>query len=170
MAGCCYLYEIIWTIAGVNNYTDVTRETVCGSLVNTFKADPTSAAAKAAASAVYDTPILLATIWHMLEWIRWTVLLTTALVDANMIPLYYILALAIPYGFIISIVVVAMRYGGDLAECADAQPERARYLTLQLVCFFLYFIVGLAQFWLFKIKGVDWCHEQWLKEDDDEDD
>lgn len=32
IAGFCYLWEICWTIAGVNNYTDITRKTVCGSL------------------------------------------------------------------------------------------------------------------------------------------
>jgi len=32
--------------------------------------------------------------------------------------------------------------------------------------------VSIANIWLFKIKGVDWCHEQWLAdgEGDDEDD
>lgn len=128
IAGMCYLYEIIWTISGVNNYTDITRQNLCGSLKVKFAAEPTSAAALAAASAVYDLPILLATYWHMIEWIRWTTLLTVALVDANLIPFFYFLALVIPYGFIISIVVVIMRSSGDLSACATEQPERARYL------------------------------------------
>jgi len=144
VAGICYLYEIIWTIAGVNNYTDISRKTLCGSLVTKFASDPTSDAAVAAASAVYDTPILLVTYWHMIEWLRWTTLLTTALVDANLVPFFYFLSLVIPYGFIVSIIVVVMRYSGDLADCSTAQPERARYLTLQLVCFFLYFIVSIS--------------------------
>jgi len=130
MAGACYLYEIIWTIAGVNNYTDISRKALCGSLVTKFAATPTSKEAVAAASAVYDLPILLATYWHMVEWIRWTTLLTVALVDANLIPVFYFLSLIIPYGFVISVVVFIMRQGGDLAACADAQPERARYLSL----------------------------------------
>jgi hypothetical protein len=101
---------------------------VCGSLKTKFAADLTSEAAKAAASAVYDNPILLVTYWHMVEWIRWTTLLTVALVDANLIPFFYFLALVIPYGFIISIVAVIMRSSGDLSACAEDQPERARYL------------------------------------------
>ena len=32
MAGLCYVYEIIWTISGVNNYTDITRNNLCGTL------------------------------------------------------------------------------------------------------------------------------------------
>lgn len=117
MAGACYLYEICWTISGVNNYTDVTRGTLCGSLLT--KKFETKEERIAAASAVYDTPILLVTFWHMIEWIRWTVLLTTALVDANLIPFYYFLMLALPYGFIMAIVVVAMRYSADGSACAE---------------------------------------------------
>jgi len=113
IAGACYLYEIIWTISGVNNYTDITRNTLCGSIKTGYEAGSktaaTLAAAQAASSAVYDTPILLVTYWHMIEWVRWTVLLTTALVDANLIHLFIVLGLAIPYGFIISLVVFIMR-------------------------------------------------------------
>ena len=114
----CYLYEIIWTISGVNNYTDITRLNVCGSLKTKFAGKLDSELALAAASAVYDKPLLLVTYWHMIEWIRWTTLLTTALVDANLIPVFYFLSLVIPYGFVVSIIVVIMSQGGDLSACA----------------------------------------------------
>ena len=119
IAGMCYLYEIIWTISGVNNYTDISRLNVCGSLKTKFAGKLDSELALAAASAVYDMPILLVTYWHMIEWIRWTTLLTTALVDANLIPVFYFLSLVIPYGFIVSIIVVIMSQSGDLSACAD---------------------------------------------------
>ena len=84
----CYIYEIVFTIAGVNNYCDITRFNYC--LKDTIK--PTSATTAAdllvfqnKTSAVFDTPILLVTIYHMIEWLKWTVLLTTAMVDANLI-------------------------------------------------------------------------------------
>jgi hypothetical protein len=58
-------------------------------------------------------------------------LLTTALVDANLIPMFYFLSLVIPYGFIISIAVAIMSLSGEnLKACADVQSERARYLSL----------------------------------------
>jgi len=86
IAGVCYLYEIIWTISGVNNYCDITRtyntdksgKIFCAkgvSLNNLTKADI------AKVSGVYDFPILIVTIYHMIEWLRWTILLTIALVD-----------------------------------------------------------------------------------------
>ena len=120
MAGCCYLYEICWTIAGVNNYTDITRLKVCGSVKTQFSADPSSEAAGAAASSVYDTAILLVTYWHMVEWIRWTTLLTTALIDANLIKLFYFLgAISIPYGIIVSLLTAIMSLtGSDMSSCS----------------------------------------------------
>jgi len=130
LGACCYLYEFILTIAGVNNYTDVTRFTACGTVKTTTYSSVKDA--EAAASAVYDLPILLVTIWHMIEWLRWTTFLTMTLVDANLIPLFYFLGLAIPYGFIICIVVIISRFSGNqnADDCVASQPERARYLSL----------------------------------------
>lgn len=110
-----------------------------------FASNPTSEAAIAASSAVYDLPILLVTIWHLIEWLRWTVLLTTALVDANLISVFYFLSLAIPYGFIVSLIAaIGSLTGADMTACSAAQPGRATYLSSQLICFFLYFIIGFA--------------------------
>lgn len=84
-----------------------------------------------ASSKVYDTAILLVTIFHMVEWLRQTVFLTGAMVEVNLIPLFYALSLNIPFGFIAMLVGIGVRYSADGKDCAeDAQPERARYLTL----------------------------------------
>ena len=88
IAGVCYLYEIIWTISGVNNYCDITITyntdkggkifCVTGVKLTNTKL---SNADIAKVSGVYDFPILIVTIYHMIEWLRWTILLTIALVD-----------------------------------------------------------------------------------------
>ena len=93
IAGIIYLYEIIWTISGVNNYCDITRtfnSDKAGKALCLPKIGKTSLTADniAEVSGVYDFPILIVTIYHMIEWIRWTVLLTVALVDANLIPFF----------------------------------------------------------------------------------
>lgn len=115
ISGCCYLYEIIWTISGVNNYCDITRtfnsaksgNTVV-SCLSTLPATiaKTSTADIAKISAVYDFPILIATIYHMIEWIRWTILGTAALVDANLIPVFYVLHLNIIFGFFAMLIAI----------------------------------------------------------------
>jgi len=132
ISAMCYVYEIIWTISGVNNYCDITR-TLNSNKAGTIKCIATlgnTLTAKgdiATVSAVYDFPILIVTIYHMIEWIRWTILATCALVDANLIPVFYVLHLNICFGFFAMLIAII---GGSTAAagCADAQPERARYL------------------------------------------
>lgn len=72
------------------------------------------------ASGVYDTAIGLVTIFHMIEWLRQTVFLTTALVNVNLMPLYYLLSLNVPFGFIAMLIGIATRYGGDGASCGTS--------------------------------------------------
>jgi hypothetical protein len=56
------------------------------------------------ASSVYDAAICICTIWHMAEWIRWTLLWTTSLVNVNLVPPFYVLSMInIPLGFIIAL-------------------------------------------------------------------
>lgn len=73
----------------------------CGSPAGTFSTDP---AEIAASTAVYDAAICICAIWHMAEWIRWTLLWTTSLVNVNLVPAFYVLsAIDIPLGFIIAL-------------------------------------------------------------------
>jgi len=80
-------------------------------------------------SGVYDFPILIVTIYHMIEWIRWTILGTCALVDANLIPVFYFLHLNIIFGFF-AILFAIIGGSSAAADCSTVQPERARYLSL----------------------------------------
>ena len=75
-----YLYHLLWTISGVNMYTDYTRQIGCGS----------ASGGGDASSAIFDMALLLSTVFHMVEWIRWTLFLTSALVSFNLIPLFYL--------------------------------------------------------------------------------
>ena len=93
ISGIIYLYEIIWTISGVNNYCDISRtfnydKTAKLSCLTSLGKILTTDADIAKASGVYDFPILIVTIYHMIEWIRWTILGTAALVDANLIAVF----------------------------------------------------------------------------------
>lgn len=115
-------------------------------------------------------PILIVTIYHMIEWIKWAVLLTTVLVDANMIKLFYFLHLNVIFGFFAMIIGIIQGFSAT-KECVEAQAERARYLTLQIVCIILFIPLNLSWAWYMKFKGKFWLHEQWIDEgDDDEDD
>lgn len=115
-------------------------------------------------SALYDTAIALSTVFHMIEWLRWTAFLTTALVAANLMPIYYALTLNLPFGIVACIIAIVTRFTGDGAACADAQPTRSFYLGLQVVCLVVYLITCFAHVIYLKIRGVNWCHEQYIFE------
>lgn len=175
-----YLYHLYWCIYGVDQFCDITRTHVCGEegknlyqqfLVKEGATEEEAAAVTAyidapadaadASSKVYDTAIALVTIFHMVEWLRQTVFLTSALVNVNLLPLYYALSINIPYGFIAMLVGIAVRFGSDGKDCAmeGAQSERGRYLSLQILCIFLYIPMMFLHVIFFKVKGVDWLHE-----------
>tara|TARA_B110000285_G_C14931711_1_gene517651 strand:- start:216 stop:410 length:195 start_codon:yes stop_codon:yes gene_type:complete len=64
----------------------------------------------------------------MIEWLRWTMLATAALVDSKaVIPVFYFFHLNIIFGFFAMIMAII---GGSSAKpgCSIVQPERARYL------------------------------------------
>lgn len=142
-----YIYHLLWTITGVDKFTDITRTYQCGEATN---ADD--------ASAVFDTAIALASIFHMIEWIRQAVFLTAALVGVNLIPIYYVLSINVPFGFIAMLTAIITRYSGDGDACAveGLQAERANFLSLQIICLILYMPMCFAHILLFKIKGVKW--------------
>jgi len=80
---------------------------------------------------------MLVLVFHIIEWIRQTVLVTTLLVGVPWLLCYNILALNIPFGIIVSMVGGINGFSSD-PTCIAAQPGRALFLQLQLVTFFLY--------------------------------
>ena len=121
IGGVVYFYHLCFTIAGVNNYADITRKDLCGSAKN---ADD--------ASSIMDVAIALCTIFHMWEWMRWLVFLTSTTVGVNLIKVFYYMSiLSIPYGIIVMLIAIGGRFGNDASDCAaDKQVERARFLLL----------------------------------------
>ena len=55
-------------------------------------------------------------------------------------------------------------------DCSAAQPERARYLTLQILAIILWIPVSFMPFIFMKVKGTAWVHEQYIKDPDEDDD
>uniref|UniRef100_A0A7S3CU54 Uncharacterized protein n=1 Tax=Strombidium rassoulzadegani TaxID=1082188 RepID=A0A7S3CU54_9SPIT len=162
--GVIYIYHLFWTISGVDKFTDNTRLNGCGDNVMPGET----------ASEVFDSAIAIVTIFHMIEWIRQTIMLTSALVGANLIGPFYVLSLNVPFGFIAMLIGLLTRYSTDGAECAVDDMEsprqlvRANYLGLQVICIILYIPMCFAHILFFKIKGIDWLHEQYLAEDEEE--
>jgi hypothetical protein len=153
-------------MAGVNAFSNETRQLPCGNIVDEGEDG-------IIASALYDTAIALSTIFHMIDWLRWTLLLTAALVGVNLLPgFYYLTAINLPFGIIACIVAIITRFGTDGAACADEaegrQASRAFYLGLQVVCLVIYLPTFLAHIVYMRIRGTEWCHTQFIFEEEEE--
>lgn len=111
-----YSIHLIWMCYGVDVYSSYERHIVCEN-----------ATTKETASALYDTWILLCVVFHMLEWIRQTIFVTSALVGVNLISVFYLMYAIIPYGLIVML-------GGGIvgassnSDCQDKQGSRANFL------------------------------------------
>ena len=73
------------------------------------------------AAAVYDTALLLLAIYHLIEWIKTTLVLTVVFVGLNLMWLYYILSLNTLFGLIAIIVTMVVRFSDDGNQCAEKQ-------------------------------------------------
>ena len=89
IAGFVYIFHFLWAIAGCNMYSDYTRLNPC----NEFMIPGESS------SQHFDKAIMIVTIFHIIEWLRWALFITSALVEVNLIPIFYMLKLNIPFGF-----------------------------------------------------------------------
>tara|TARA_B110000285_G_C15020973_1_gene561544 strand:- start:383 stop:727 length:345 start_codon:yes stop_codon:yes gene_type:complete len=106
----------------------------------------------------------------MIEWLRWTALATAALVDSEFaISVFYLLHLNIIFGFFAMLIAIIMGAGAP-TDCSSVQPERARYLSLQIVCIILWIPLSFMPFLFMKMKGDAWVHNMWILDPDEEDD
>lgn len=103
MTAVIYIIHLVWMCYGVDVYSSYERHITCADGLT-----------KESASAVYDTWILLCVIFHILEWIRQTIFVTSALVGVNLIPVFYGMYVIIPYGLLV------MLGGGIVAAISDA--------------------------------------------------
>ena len=82
LVGVWYLAQFIGCVACINLYSDNERNFPCaltGDLAN-----PENAAK------VFDTPLLMLAIFHIIEWIRATFLLTVTLIGVNWAIVWYL--------------------------------------------------------------------------------
>ena len=67
---------------------------------------------------------------------------------------------------------IVTRFSGNGVQCSTPgiQFERGRYLALQPICLFIYIFTSWSQILYLKIRGVEWCHEVYLEEVEEDDD
>lgn len=156
-----YIFHLIMAIWGVDQFADYRREWFCGGADTAEKAD-----------ALFAVPIALVCIYHMIEWIKWTIFLTSTLVGVNLMIIFVFLdVVGMLYGIVATIIGFAGGFGAA-ADCLEpsGQPSRVLYLQLQIISFFTLFIFGSLPWSVFKIRGLEWTHGKYLLDPEDLDD
>ena len=91
--------------------------------------------------AVLDTAILLMAIYHLIEWIKTTLILTVACVGINLMYLYYPLVLNQVYGVIAVIYTMITVFSDDGEACSKAQVQRGLWLKVDILIFWITFFL-----------------------------
>ena len=136
--GFWYLANFVGAVAVINLYSDVARLTPCetqGEL-----------SAPEEASKVYDLPLLLLAIWHMIEWIRTTVLLTVVCIGVKWMIFWYVTIPNVLYGLVAFALVHVTYFGEDGQACKDAQSDRSAWLLGEIIAFWVSFFLFVFPF------------------------
>lgn len=132
---CAYIGHFILIIATINSYSDQERFISCGiDGVDRRDFDYNTR--------VYDAALALVASYHIIEWVRVILFLTTMLLGQNFIPIYYATALNTLYGLAVYIYIHVCRYSGDGKACEDAQKYRATMLMVEVIVFWVTFHIG----------------------------
>ena len=110
IVGFYYIIQFMMAVCACNFFSDISRFNNCA------RADGTTITGNDA-SAVYDMAIYLTGIFHVMEWIRTTVLLTVVCVGANLMPIWYVSAVSAFYGIAVFIYAHVIYASADSKAC-----------------------------------------------------
>ena len=129
--GTYYILQFSACIGVVNFYGDSDRFTPCkdGQL-------PLDAAS------VFDSPLLVLGIYHIIEWIKTTFLLTAVCVNLSLaMYLYYLLSFNTLYGVIAIVYTMIVVFSEEGQECAYEQVHRGTWLKVEIIAFWVLFFL-----------------------------
>ena len=135
--GGWYLVQFVGCVAVVNLYSDKDREIVC----DTIRDDESIALADKAekSSDVFDFPLLMLALYHMIEWIRTTVLLTVICIGVNWTWIWYVTTFNTLFGIVVYAIVHMVYMSEDGKSCNDAQEYRGVWLLVEIIAFWALF-------------------------------
>ena len=124
-------------VCACNFYSDHSRDNNC------VRPDKTLIKGEDA-SAVYDMALYLAGIFHVIEWIRTTILLAVICIGANLMPIWYASAISALFGIAVFIYLQVIYASDDSKACESAQKTRHDWLMVEIIYFWILF-------WIFQV-------------------
>ena len=145
--GLYYILQFGLALASANGYSDAERKHPCG-----VGADMKSGEE---ASAVYDMALFMLGIFHIIEWVRTTLLLTVTCLD-GMGLLMWAWHITTPINALFGVVCYLYAHYARLnaagQSCVENQPSRAKFLFAQILFFYITYI--LAALFIFSFPKV----------------
>ena len=100
-------------------------------------------------------PLLMLAIWHMIEWIRTTVLLTVVCIGVNWTIFWYATMPNTLFGLVVYALVHMSYFDEDGKKCAEVQENRAQWLLVEIIGFWVLFFLFSFPFVLTCCLGKD---------------
>ena len=140
-----YIAQFIGCVATINLYSDNERLKPC-SLTGDL-ADPDKA------SEVFDLPLVMLAIFHIIEWLRTTIMLVVILIGVNWAIVWYVTGINTLLGMIVY-AFVHMAYFDESGEmCAKSQPDRAMWLLGEIIAFWVSYFFFAFPFVILFCRG-----------------
>ncbi len=113
LIGFYYIIQFVMCVGCCNFYSDISRYYICvrkdGSLIQSD-----------AASAVLDQAIYLLGIFHIIEWIRTTILLMIICIGVGLMKIWYFTMINAFYGFVCLVITHQVYVSADGKACGLA--------------------------------------------------
>ena len=169
--GLWYIIQFIGCVAVINLYSDKDRLNVCQTIKD-------NNAGKEAdwgelSSEVFDFPLLMLALYHMIEWIRTTVLLTVICIGVSWTLFWYLTTINTLFGIVVYAIVHMVYTSEDGQSCKDVQEYRAVWLLVEIIAFWALFFCCAFPMICTMICGKDRADaklQAWKEADEDDDD
>ena len=137
-----YIIQFIGAVTVINLYSDKDRKILCPTILASVLEDNPDASyveKEDKSSEVFDFPLLMLAIYHIIEWIRTTVLLTVICIGVAWTSVWYWTTFNTLFGIVVYAIVHMVYVSDDGKSCADVQEYRATWLLVEIIAFWSLF-------------------------------
>jgi hypothetical protein len=157
IVGFYYIVQFMCCVCACNFYSDNARTQPCviGDNIVLTGED---------ASAVFDTAIKLTGIFHIIEWIRTTILLVAICIGVNVMQIWYITAISSLYGIAVFIYLHVVYASASGMACGQSQVYRYKWMMVEIIYFWTLFFIFQFPMIIYRVYTKDRVHEILNKE------